>query len=248
MRALILFVALLVLFPCAVWAQPVPLQVELADSRVDITTGFNGTKVVLFGTSDEAVADIVIILRGPETTVAVRRKGRVMGAWMNRKSVEFRRVPSYYDIASTLSDEYLESNQPALIENQIGLNHLDIYTEDNEDAATLDIFRDALIRNMQEQGLYALKPHVLNSLNPRFFKATFLLPPGVPTGLYTIETLMLRDNAVLSKESRTLMVGQVGFNARVYLFSREYSFFYGIFAVVMALITGWSAFTFLRRD
>lgn len=247
MRLLFLTLAAL-LFSAPVYAQSM-LHINLADDRVDISTGFDGTRVILFGTTGDPAADIIVTLKGPEHTVAVRRKGRVMGAWVNTKTVEFRRVPSYYDYASTMDNAALSSNIPALKTHEVGMENLGLYPEDaDEDVEIVESFRDALVTGMQKKGFYPLAVHGVQILNPGFFKTVFELPPGVPTGYYKVEALLMKDDAVIAKETRTLQVGQVGFNARIYLFAQDYSLFYGIFAVLMALSIGWSAFTFLRRD
>lgn len=243
-----LFILLMFLSaPC--FAQTAPLRIELADDRVNISTGFDGARVVLFGVKADPDADIVVTLKGPESTMALRRKGRVMGAWINTKTVEFRRVPSYYDYASTLDDNYVSGDTPFLEENEVGIEHLGFYPEDaDENPETVATFRDALVTSMQKKGFYPLAMHSLRVIDRQFFKAVFDLPPGVPTGSYRVEALVVKNDNVIARESKILQVGQVGFNARVYLFAQNYSFFYGIFAVVMALAIGASAFTFLRRD
>jgi len=249
MRALLLTILLVFAFAAPALAEEKFLSIELADDRVDITTGFNGANISLFGTTATDNADLIVTLKGPEHTMKVRRKGRVLGAWMNNRTVEFRRVPSYYDYATTFDDEELAANSPLLKDNQVGVDNLGFYPEDDEEKSeTLDLFRDALIRGMQEKGFFPLRATAPKFVDGRFFKTGFALPPGVPTGLYTVEAILVKNNTVLAKESKTLHVGQVGFNARVYLFAQDHSFFYGLFAVVMALVSGWSAFTFLRRD
>ncbi len=240
--------ALLLLFSYPALAQEKKLHLELADDRVNISTGFNGTQVALFGTTS-IDGNVVITLTGPERTVVLRRKGRVMGAWMNNKSVEFRRVPTYYDYAASINDATLEKTGALLDANQIGVNHLGFYPEDDDEKPdVINSFRDALIAEMQSKGFYPVQASNVSFVSAGFFKTVFTLPPGVPTGGYRVEAMVIKDGAVVAKESKELQVGQVGFNARVYLFSDNHSFFYGIFAVLMALFSGWSAFTFLRRD
>lgn len=230
-------------------AQGSPLQIELASPRVDITTGFNGTHVAVFGTRAGDGGDIIITLKGPERTVILRQKKRVIGAWMSSNSMEFRRVPSYYDYVSTRSDMEMQSMPEVLATGQVGVDYLDFYAEDEgESAEETDIFRDALIRRMRAKGFFPIKSGTVQMLSPHFFRSVFELPPGVPTGIYTVEALLVRDTAIVARETRTLQVGQVGFNARVYLFAHDHSFFYGVLAVMIALLSGWSAFTFLRRD
>ncbi len=249
MRGGAIMFLLLCLFPAAAGAQNPAMRVELAHDRVDITTGFNGTDVVVFGTKRAEGGDVVLTLKGPDRTVIVRRKDRVFGAWLNRSSMEFRRVPSYYDYAATEDDAALETMRDVVLQGQIGVDNLDFYAEDggqNPDEA--DIFRDALIRQMRGKGFFPIKAGDVQMLSPQFFRASFVLPPGVPTGIYTVDAMLVEGGEIKAREARTLQVGQVGFNARVYLYAENYSLLYGITAVLIALFSGWAAFTFLRRD
>ncbi len=231
---------LILLFAFPVRAE---MNAELARDHVDISTGFNGETVALFGTTDEDNAEIIISIKGPETTIAVRKKGRVLGAWMNKDTVEFRRVPAYYDVAAT----YAPSEEFAK-ENEIGFGNLDFYAENESKPEIIAEFKDALITKMQAQGFVPIDAKKVKRIDAHFFKTTFILPPDIPTGLYTVDTYIVRDNKLLGHESRKLQVGQVGFNANVYMTAQEHSLFYGLFTVLVALISGWSAFTFLRRD
>lgn len=245
MRSVFLF--LIALF-ASVPAHAATLKLELAHERVDITTGFDGAKLVLFGVSDAPRADVIVTLSGPERTVIVRKKGRVGGAWMNTDSVEFRRVPSYYDYAMTKPDAQIASND-LLQSHLVGINHLGFYSENAyEDAQTIAQFRDSLLSDMQRRGFYPLRYKPITMIEPTFFRASFDLPPGVPTGVYTVKGILLQDGEIVAQENKSVQVGQVGFNARTYLFATQNSFFYGIVSILIALVSGWAAFTFLRRD
>lgn len=246
-----LFVFLLAfLFSCPAMAQG-RLQFELAEDRVDITTGFNGTSVVAFGTVPGLTPqqNMVVIIKGPETKAIVRLKSKgITGVWSNDKTVEFRRVPSYYDYA-LLNEAVEDSVTPSVLsEAEIGTEHLAFYSEDDLSADALEPFHDALIRRMRVKGFYAVKPSAIEFPSKDLFKVTFAIPPGVPTGTYTAEATVFENGVIVETLSKTLQVGQVGFNARVYLFANNYSLFYGILSVVLAVVFGWSAFTFLRRD
>ncbi len=250
MRICFILAALVVLFPVVAQAQDKYMQIALAEDHVDITTGFNGTRVTLFGTTTGDGGDVIVTLNGPERTVIVRKKERQMtGAWVNAENIEFRRVPSYYDYASTVGEDVL-LRYPALLEaGQIGVDHLDFYSEDaDQDAETVDVYRDALIRRERAKGFFPLRAGTIQSIDRNFFKVSFSLPPGVPTGVYTVEAMLVKNGDILARDSRSLQVGQVGFNARVYLFATNHSLLYGIMAVMIAVISGWAAFTFLRRD
>ncbi len=244
-----LMMALCILCPAKAGAQPADpkMTIELASNRVDITTGFNGAQIVLFGTTDIKNAALAVTLKGPERTIIVRRKDKVMGAWLNRQSVEYRRAPTYYDYALYQTAD-LNFSPDLLQQNQIGAENLSFYSEEEEDANTEQQFRDSLIRDLQKKGFYPVKPLPVQFPSPGFFKVTFSLPPGVPTGLYTVEAYLMDGRGALYKQSQRLQVAQVGFNASVYSYATEHSFAYGLFCIVLAMTIGWSAFTFLRRD
>lgn len=245
MRALILLIAM---FMVATPAGAASLKLELAHEHIDITTGFNGTNLVLFGVSNEPRADVIVTLTGPERKVIVRKKSRVGGAWMNTQSVEFRRVPSYYDYAMSKTESLIVPAE-LLSAHTVGIHNLGLYPEDSyEDPQMISMFRDSLLADMQRRGFYPLRYKPVHVIEPTFFRASFDLPPGVPTGIYTVKGMLILNGNIVAQESKNVQVGQVGFNARVYLFATKNSFFYGIVSILIALVSGWAAFTFLRRD
>lgn len=219
------------------------LTLELAESRVDISTGFGGTRVVAFGTISRSLnaPNMVVTIKGPESKMIVREKRRaITGVWSHGESVEFRRVPSYFDFALQNADDKIALG--------VGTESLAFYPEDDIEEAEGEKFRDSLVRIMQSKDLYPVKPSKVELVGDGLFTARFQLPPSVPTGTYTVEAVLYDGGQVLETASKTLEIGQVGFNARVYLFAQDYSFFYGFLSVVLAAVIGWSAFTFLRRD
>ncbi len=73
---------------------------DLSSHLVAITTGFTGTNVLLFGATD-GPGDIVVVVRGPQKDIDVRRKERFGPIWVNATTVAMKDVPSYYRVAST---------------------------------------------------------------------------------------------------------------------------------------------------
>src|ERR1700752_445534 len=85
------------------WAVPARAQALVADLTnhlIAITTGFTGTSVVLFGATDGS-GDVIVVVRGPERDITVRRKSKVAEVWVNTRQVNFQGVPSFYSIASS---------------------------------------------------------------------------------------------------------------------------------------------------
>lgn len=222
------------------------ISVDVARDQIDITTGFDGARLIVYGVT-ERDGDIAILVTGPRRTMIVRRKAPVVGAWINTAWAEFGQVPAFYDYA--LSRFAMEQDLAAqLHEAGVGLDGLDfaIRSEENTEAASQ--FREALIRNKQEQGLFPLKARGMEFVRGNFFKADFFLPSNVPTGDYTVTAYLFRAGKLYAQDQDTFRVAQVGFSARVYAFAYRDSLAYGLMAVAMAFFAGWAAFTFLRRD
>jgi len=247
MRYFIL-IAILLLVPGYALAQITgnDLTIDLAEKSVNITTGFTGASLSLFGVKEQT-GDIAIVIQGPERRMVVRRKDQVAGVWMNRKSVRFLNVPSYYDIALSRAEHDLAS--PDVMRSEgVGLDALNFEPAGTETPEDIQLFREALIRNKQIDGNFPLEPKDVIFLNNNFFRANFYMPANVPSGEYTIKTFLFRNGAVIEKQETKLRVGQVGWSARIYRFAHFHAVSYGLLSVLLAIVAGSSAWFFLRKD
>lgn len=221
------------------------LVADLSSHLIAITTGFTGTEVVLFGSTD-GPADVAVVVTGPRTTATVRRKARVAGLWVNSDKVVFDQVPSYYVVATNRPLEQFIST-PILERHQIGLPNVRMEPKEPPTAGTLPEYRAALIRTKQRAGLYGVAHGQVSFLGARLFRTNIFFPANVPTGLYNVEVFLIRDGDVLSAQTTPLVVSKVGFSAEVFEFARSQPFNYGLTAVLGALAAGWLAGTIFRR-
>jgi len=221
-----------------------PLVADLSDHLIAITTDFTGTDVLLFGAVD-GPGDVVVVVRGPVSDVAVRRKERIAGIWVNRRSVEFDSVPSFYAVASTRPiDELLE---PAVRQRHtIGLDTMRLAAPES-DRADMPEFREALRRIKIAQQLYVPDRIDVNFLGDTLFRADISFPSNVPIGSYIVEVLLIRDGDVVSAQTTPLVISKIGIGADIFEFAHRHSFFYGIASILMALTMGWVAHLVFRR-
>lgn len=240
MRVILAMIALM-LFTGPLYAAE--LEVDLAENHVDITTGFTGDDLVLFGTKDPD-SDVAITIKGPLKTMVVRRKDRVLGLWMNRTSVEFTEVPGYYNYA--LSDPALMTIE-ALAPYEIGTQALPLNTEDKVKPAQLKDFRDALIRNKQAQNLFPEVPQEIIMITDEFFRTRFNLPPNVPVGDYQITTYLIRNGQITGTKGTSIKVAQIGTSATVNEFARTRALLYGILCIIFAVSVGWLSYAVKQR-
>jgi uncharacterized protein (TIGR02186 family) len=244
MRAALLAIALLVpLLPARAAAQD--LVADLSSHLIAINTGFVGTDVVLFGAIDRP-GDVVVVVRGPDQEAVVRRRGRVAGLWLNVQSAEFADVPAFYVVAASEPIEDIVT-APERARHQIGLADLRLEPEAGLPPEQRTVFRDALIRNKQELGVYGTAVGQVSFLGERLFRTNVYFPANVATGLYTVSAYLVRDGQVVSAQTTPLVVSKVGFSAEIFEFAQRESLYYGLLAVVGAVMAGWLAAAAFRR-
>lgn len=143
------------LIGAAVPASAAELVVDLAHHLVAITTGFTGSDVLVFGATD-GEGDVVVVIRGPENTEAVRRKGRVRHL-DEQRGFAFDNVPAYYAVAASVPFEDILPER-VMKRHQIGVNNLRLIAPRDADPGEAEEFRAALIRSKQRAGLFTEEP------------------------------------------------------------------------------------------
>ena len=225
-----------------------PLVVDMSESSISITSNFTGKDILLFGAVD-VPSDIVVIVQGPREKMVARRKGRVSGIWMNRRSVTFPGVPAYYAVASNRPLDEIAS-QTVQAQYRIGSTFLDLAV----DASTpylagkeLRDFREAILRSKRRKKLYLDTDNSV-LFRERLFRTSIVFPTSAPEGDYTVTTYLLRDGLVIEEQLNTLQIRKAGFERKVFDLANRRPALYGIIAVLIALASGWLAAAAFRRS
>lgn len=238
-------VALLICCAVAPAAQGDQVIADLSQQRVTITTGFAGSDVLLFG-AIETPSDVVVVVRGPEKDVVVRRKDRIAGVWINAEQVTFISTPTFYAVAS--SGEIGKIVPPLLArQEEIGAENLRLRIKEKVGALEAVTYRQALIRNYRRSGLYGTGVARVRFLGQRLFRAEIHFPSNVPTGTYTVKVLQIKNGQVISAFSRPLPVSKAGMSARISEFAYRNTIYYGLIAIALAVLAGWFASQLFRR-
>lgn len=220
-----------------------PLVADLSSDEIGITADFSGTELLLFG-AIEGAGDIVVVVRGPKRREVVRRKGRIVGVWINTDSLAFDNVPAFYRIATTRP---LEEIAPAAELDRLELGEGRLRIAAPGAAARVREFHDALLRNKRRLGLYGGAPGRVAVLEGRLFRTTVTFPATVPTGRYTVEVYLFRAGRLIGTATKPLTVRKAGIEAQIFDFAYQHAAWYGIIAIVIALMAGWSAGMVFRK-
>jgi uncharacterized protein (TIGR02186 family) len=240
--------------------QQATVEADISTRSLEVTTGFTGHEIVVFGAIDNSQApqdhagyyDVVVVVEGTPFPVVVRKKSDVAGVWINTSSVTFASVPSYYAIASTRPIEEIAG--PKVLERHaIGFQHIKMTPAAGRRGTFKDYeltaFRSAVIRLKKEQDLYVIQPKDGVTFTGRsLFRSTIALPANVPVGPLVARTYLFRNGEVVSAHIARVTLQRAGIERLVHNFAFVYSMSYGLIAVLIAVASGLLASAYFRRQ
>lgn len=249
--------------PPTVVTPPLPpketVEADISARSLEVTTGFTGHEIVVFGAIDNSQApkedasgyyDVIVVVEGTPFPVVSRRKSEVAGLWVNTSSVTFNSVPSYYAIASSRPIEEIAGPQ-VLERHAIGFRHIKMTPAGNSGAGLKELqlaaFRSAVIRLKQQDNLYVLEPQGVTFVGRSLFRSTIALPANIPVGPLVARTYLFRDGEVVSAHIARVTLHRAGIERLVHNFAFIYPASYGLFAVIIAVLSGLLASVLLRR-
>jgi len=256
-------VALALAMPAAE-AAPSRLVADLSDSHVDITSSYHGTELILFGAYEGVPGDdLVLIVEGPASDIVQRRKEKKAGIWVNVETLVWQQAPSFYHMFAT-DDLAVIAGADALKAAQVGPLSTGLMlvagkaeggnghgggalTDMGAATAGTPAQEAGLARNMNNNGLWRLQPALISTQQDMLFRAQLSLPSNVPTGDYLVRVLHFRNGVAISEKTTDMNIKKAGLSALIYRFAHEYSLFYGLFAIVFAVASGWLAAAAFRR-
>jgi uncharacterized protein (TIGR02186 family) len=232
--------------PGASAARPA-LVAELSQDRVEITTGFSGTEVLVFGATERLLGaggdDVLVVAQGAAEPMVVRRRVRVLGFWINGPSARFRNVPGFYVLTGTrplrdmLEPEELQSKR-------LGLAYLPLQAAGNQQPE----FREALLNLKQRARLWHEEEEPLQVSGARLFRARLPLPATVATGDYLVQVMLVRDGRILARQELSFRVDRVGTAASIADLADFRPLLYGVMCVLLAALAGWLGSVLFRRN
>jgi uncharacterized protein (TIGR02186 family) len=187
-------------------------------------------------------------VEGPPQRLAVWRKARRAGIWMNVERVRIASAPSFYAVATSgrlASALSATENLRHRVSIPLAIRAFGTMAE-AEDAPA---FTEALIRLRTEAGLFRLSEGAVEVTRETLFRTSVALPATLTEGQYVVRVLLSRGGQVLDVTQTAVAVHKSGLEARMANLARDQPIAYGLLAVALAVGAGWgasAAFRFLR--
>lgn len=240
-----LFVLLAMALPAS--AQEV-IVAGLSQNRVSITADFDGSEILIYGAvkrdapppDGKGALEVIITVEGPSVPLAVRRKDRVAGIWINNASVRIDSAPSFYAVATTGPLDYILSDIDNLrygitIERMIRAIGI------SNEAEQAGEFVLALLRVRTNEGRYRTLEGKVELTEETLFRTDVVLPANLTEGEYKVRLFLLRDKRVIASQDRVIGVRKEGLERFVFNLAQEQPLIYGLLSLVLAALAGWGA-------
>ncbi len=244
---------LMLLAPLALGQAEPKLVPDVSQREIEIRYSFTGAELLLFGAilypggrvpTDRV--DVAVVVKGPMRPILVREKRKVAGIWVNVESERFRSAPGFYAVAASRPISGLVDERTAAI-YELGVQNLQLSPGAGASPEERRRFEAGLIELMQRQQLYFEDPDGVEITDGVLYRARIDIPARVPVGEYTAETFLIRDGRVLAAAVREIRIEKLGFERFVATAAERWSLTYGIVAVAVSLLLGWSASAIFRR-
>jgi uncharacterized protein (TIGR02186 family) len=233
------------------------IVMSLSSDVIPIDSNFTGADLAVFGSIERDAAtvaraheyDVVVSVRGPRGSVAVREKSRWGPLWLNLDQRKYIAIPAFISILTNLP---LNAIAPPAMRAKLKLGVDALVTAQGRRGAVEDPdepdFRAALSRLRRAEGLFVENDKGVTFLTPTLFKATVRLPGGVPLGRYDVDVAVLAEGMPLARAADGFTVRKGGVEQRVASAAREDAWLYGLAAALMSIVMGWLATVIFRRD
>ena len=227
------------------------LVVTVAPSQIAVSSSYSGGTVVLFGAVAQSNAvlpriyDVAVVVTGPRQNVVTRRKGRIIGVWVNQESRTFYNVPSFLGV---LASRQLDEIASAEILRRQGIGLKNALFDAGVAPDSNDPFLLNFIDIRRQQGLFDERAGGVTFLSRTAFRAEIPLPDNVPIGEYQVDLKLFHNGEMVGEALSTFSVVKIGVEDLVVNSATNHSLLYGLTVVSMAFFTGWFASIVFRRD
>ncbi len=241
--------SLLLLILCA--ALPVraaeDVVLDLSQDSVAISTNFDGSEILIYGAvkREDAIPldtqlGVIVTVEGPFVPLTVYRKARVLGVWANTDAVEVDSAPSFYAVATSAPFDTVLSHVEDL-RHHVSIPRAIRSVGAPDAVENAQVFTDAVIRIRGSGGQYQLREGAVSVREQTLFSTRVQMPANLTEGTYQTRIFLTREGRVVGQMAREIEVRKIGLGRWLYNLSQGQPLLYGLLAVVIALVAGWTA-------
>lgn len=192
---------------------------------------------------------MIITVEGPRQPVAIWRKARRFGIWVNVDVAYMASVPSFYAVATTGPLAQILSPEE---DARHRISAAQAIRAEQVTGAVPDpsAYPPELLRIREAAQAYQRLDRWVYLDRDILFRANVRLPTNLTEGAYTTRMYLVREGQVVHQYRTAIFVRKEGLERWLSHMAFEQPLLYGLIALAIALIAGWAASEaarFLRR-
>ncbi|MGB5159123.1 TIGR02186 family protein [Desulfobacterium sp. N47] len=241
------FIVLLVpaVFICVSHAQNSPVGVDVIQPKtIQIKSTFSGGKITVRSVIP-AQDKVALRLIGPKQNLALMRKDRVKGLWMNVEQIHFKDIPNIYLLWTSKDLSSLENRENLKV---MKLDYVSLLADSlPETSADKEPDKSVLINELIKlkeadnlfkisDGTVSIRPSEQAGWNQ--IDAVLDVPSKIAPGTYTLDLVALKDGKGTLLQSSEIKVKLAGVPAIISNLAFKKGLLYGILAVIIATFSG----------
>ncbi|MDD3759566.1 MAG: TIGR02186 family protein [Acidithiobacillus sp.] len=204
--------------------------------KVDVTSRFRGRDILVFGALSHP-GEVIVVLRSPDSAVAVTRKTQMGPIWVTGKKVTVSQFPGVLLIdSSTPLDKIL----PAAERDALGLDPRGILEKAKYEPEPLDkdVWESAVIAAKERQGTYQVRSESVTIQDGRLFSTHLHLPASLPLGAYELDVYLVNHGKILAQSQQKIDVQQVGLEEWIADYAEHQPWLYGVVLTLFLAFLG----------
>jgi uncharacterized protein (TIGR02186 family) len=218
------------------------LTCSVTPDTIPITFSYHGAQLTITGQS-AGTDDLIVTITSDPVDTALKYKEKVGGlVWMKKGTLEFKGAPRIYLLHSTAAlDRILVAAERNL--HLLGYDALrgEIRIEDSAGNPADGKWFDEYLKFKKEEKVYDIQEGSVvrqHGVEGNTYQVKVAWPYQAPPGTYQVEVIAARDGQVVDRASTHFEVKSVGITAALSKMAFEHAAWYGIMAVVIALLAG----------
>tara|TARA_B100001057_G_scaffold272587_1_gene272884 strand:- start:244 stop:987 length:744 start_codon:yes stop_codon:yes gene_type:complete len=240
----IIFLIYIIFFKFELQAEEV--YFDLSQNNIEIKTDFNGKEIIIFGLLKDD-HETLLTIKGQPSKMKIQKKNRYLGVWINDKQITYSKIPTIFFMSSssninnilpisTLINEDLSFEK---ILNNKTFNQNFIFENDQ------DLWNENFVRIKKDQLFY--KEFEMKIFKNKLFQTSVFFPPNTIPGTYNVDIYYIKNNTIINKGTKKIVVKKTGIGSKIYEFANEKAATYGVFVIIFSILSGLIAATLFRR-
>ena len=87
----------------------------------------------------------------------------------------------------------------------------------------------------------------MKTFKDKLFQTSIFFPPNTIPGIYYVDIYYIKHKTIMNKGQKKIIIKKTGIGSDIYEFARNRAATYGVFVIILSILSGLIAATLFRR-